>query len=182
MSRVALFGGSFNPPHVGHLLGAAYVLATQPVDEVWLLPAHVHPFGKRLAPFPARVQLCGMVAATFARGVQVCPIEAELPGDGRTIDTLRALTARHPDHAFRLVIGSDLLAETPHWKQWDEVEALAPPIVLARGGFPSARAVGPVLPEVSSSEVREGLAAGRDVAALVPREVLAGIAALGLYR
>src|SRR4051812_50183501 len=57
--EIALFGGSFDPPHVGHLLAAAYVLATEPVGELWLVPVNEHPFGKRLAaPFEHRAALC----------------------------------------------------------------------------------------------------------------------------
>ena len=56
--HVALIGGSFNPPHVGHLLAAHFVRATEPVDEVWLVPADEHPFGKPLAPFEHRLRMC----------------------------------------------------------------------------------------------------------------------------
>jgi len=59
MPEIALFGGSFDPPHVGHLLAAAYVLATEPVDELWLVPVFEHPLGKKpAAPFEHRVELC----------------------------------------------------------------------------------------------------------------------------
>ena len=58
MPEIALFGGSFDPPHVGHLLAAAYVLATEPVDELWLVPVFEHPLGKKpAAPFEHRVEL-----------------------------------------------------------------------------------------------------------------------------
>ena len=59
--QVALLGGSFNPPHVGHLLAAQYVRATQGVDEVWLMPAYRHPFGKALESFEHRVRMCELL-------------------------------------------------------------------------------------------------------------------------
>ena len=59
--HVALLGGSFNPPHVGHLLAAHYVRATQGVDEVWLMPAYHHPFGKALADFEHRAAMCELL-------------------------------------------------------------------------------------------------------------------------
>ena len=68
MPEIALFGGSFDPPHVGHLLAAAYVLATEPVDELWLVPVFEHPLGKKpAAPFEHRVELCERLATLAAR-------------------------------------------------------------------------------------------------------------------
>ncbi|HWV38194.1 MAG TPA: nicotinate (nicotinamide) nucleotide adenylyltransferase [Vulgatibacter sp.] len=180
--RVALYGGSFNPPHVGHLLVAAYVLATGGVDEIWLLPSHRHPFGKQLAPFDDRVAMCRLLASYFAKGVSVSTIEEELGGAGFTIDTVRALIARHPDHAFRLVVGSDILDEAPKWRDFAELERLAPLLVVARGGHPHPRAQGPVMPPVSSTEVRERLAEGRGADRLVPRAVLDYIRKDALYQ
>ena len=66
--EVALLGGSFNPPHVAHLMAAYWALATQGVSEVWLLPAYRHPFGKQLEPFEDRLRMCRLAAAAI-RGV-----------------------------------------------------------------------------------------------------------------
>src|SRR5512142_3080150 len=96
--EIALLGGSFNPPHVAHLMAAYWALATQGVAEVWLLPSYRHPFGKALAPFEDRVRMCEL-AASALRGVHVCTAEAELAGDpdvGKTARTLEHLTAKHP--------------------------------------------------------------------------------------
>lgn len=180
--KIALYGGSFNPPHVGHLLVVSYVLATADVDEVWLMPAFSHPFGKALAPFVDRVSMCYRLAAMFKSGVSVTSVESELGGEGRTIDTLEHLIRRQPNHSFRLVIGSDILDEAPKWKAFDKIKQLAPPIVVARGGHPHPEAQGPAMPEVSSTEVRRRLAVGEGAGALVPRTVLEYIEARGLYR
>lgn len=169
--RIALLGGSFNPPHVGHLMNAYYVLATQPVDRVWLLPVFRHPFEKKLAPFEDRVRMCELAASRFAGGIEVSRAEAEAPGTGRTIETLEYLLGKHPEHAFSLVIGSDILPERTKWKSFDRIEQLARVIVVSRSGFPAPEATGPALPEVSSSEVRDRLTKGLDVSALLPREV-----------
>ena len=77
---IALLGGSFNPPHVAHLMVAYWTLATQDVREVWLLPSYRHPFGKDLAPFDDRVAMCEL-AARALRGVAVCTAERELADD-----------------------------------------------------------------------------------------------------
>lgn len=181
--RIALYGGSFNPPHVGHLLVTSYVLATADIDEVWLMPSYRHPFGKELAPFVDRVEMCGRLAQLFRRGVAVTSVESEVPGEGRTVDTLEYLVERHPTCSFRLVIGSDILGDVPKWKAWDRVQELAPPLPVARGGHPHVDAKGPEMPAVSSTEVRELIAAGAAGAEkLVPRTVLEYVQARGLYR
>jgi nicotinate-nucleotide adenylyltransferase len=190
--EVALLGGSFNPPHVSHLMAAYWTLATQGVSEVWLLPSWKHPFGKQLAPFEDRVKMCELAAAAL-RGVHVCPVEAELKDDpnvGRTARTLEHLKEKHPDRRFALVLGSDVLPETGKWYRFDRVKELARIVVVRRQGYPvpvqperaaERRVEGPDLPQVSSSAIRERLADGRDVAGLVPARVLEYIRERKLY-
>ncbi|HLV60300.1 MAG TPA: nicotinate (nicotinamide) nucleotide adenylyltransferase [Fredinandcohnia sp.] len=181
--RVALFGGAFDPPHVGHLLVTAYVLATEEVDRVWLMPAYAHAFDKKMSPFPHRLEMCLILANLFRKGVDATSVESEIGGKGYTVDTIRFLQARYPSFQFHLVIGSDILAETHAWKDFDAIEKLAPPIVVPRAGHPHPRAAGkPAMPDVSSTEVRRRLVAGEDVSHLVPREIRAYIEAAGLYR
>ncbi|MBI5549476.1 MAG: nicotinate (nicotinamide) nucleotide adenylyltransferase [Deltaproteobacteria bacterium] len=180
--RIALLGGSFNPPHVGHLMNAYYVLATREVDRVWLMPVFRHPFAKRLAPFEDRVRMCELAAARFSGGIEVSRVEAEAPGSGRTVETLDHLIGKYPEHQFSLVIGTDILPERSKWKDFDRIERMAAIIVVPRAGFPAPGVVGPALPEVSSTEIREKLARAQDVSALVPREVLAYARERGLYR
>lgn len=185
--HVALFGGSFNPPHVGHLLAAAYVRAVAPVDAVWLMPAFQHRFGKPLAPFEDRLALCSRLVADL-RGVEVTSVEADVAADGRTLLTVEHLQRLHPGHRFSLVIGSDLLTELPRWYRHEELLQKVGLVVLGRAGFDASGAIFPgsyftgvKLPEVSSTEVRARLADGRDVSALVPRGVLEEIRSRGLY-
>jgi nicotinate-nucleotide adenylyltransferase len=181
--HVALLGGSFNPPHVAHVMAAWWALSTQPVDEVWLLPAFVHPFGKALAPFEDRVRMCEL-AVRAVRGAFVCAAEAELAGDplaGKTARTLEHLVTKHPGHRFSLVVGADILPDTPKWYRWDRVRELAGVIVIGREGWPAVEGA-PMLPAISSSAIRERLARGQDVAGLVPRKVLAYVRERGLYQ
>jgi len=179
--RIALLGGSFNPPHVGHLMNAYYVLATCEVDRVWLMPVHQHPFAKELAPFEDRVRMCELAAARFSGGIEVTRVEAEAPAGSKTIDVLELLIARHPEHHFSLVIGTDILPERSKWKQFDRIEKLVEVIVIQRTGYPSPLGRGPALPEVSSTEVRRRLERGEDVSELVPREVVGYVRERGLY-
>ncbi|MFM2154066.1 MAG: hypothetical protein RL199_2501 [Pseudomonadota bacterium] len=186
--RIALFGGSFHPPHVGHLLAAVYVRAVAPVDEVWLMPADRHAFGKELAPFDDRVALCEAMA-TLVPGGRVSRVEQEVGAGGRTLPVVEALVRRHPEHTFRLVVGTDVVSDLPKWYRADRLIALAPLIVLGRGGHPVDLALVPpgstllsgvVLPEVSSTLVRQRLAAGADVSELVPGVVREAMARRGL--
>jgi len=179
--EVALLGGSFNPPHVGHLVAAHFVRATQSVDELWLLPAFRHPFGKELAPFEHRVRMCQALCADASGWLKVSEAERDVQGEGRTVDTLEHLAARHPDHRFTLVIGSDILRDLPKWKAFDRIRELAKVLVLQRAGYPAKEAFGPPLVQVSSSEIRSALARGELPVELVPRAVLAYARANGLY-
>ncbi|HTP51556.1 MAG TPA: nicotinate (nicotinamide) nucleotide adenylyltransferase [Anaeromyxobacteraceae bacterium] len=183
MRETALLGGSFNPPHVAHLMAAYWALATQGASEVWLLPSFRHPFGKELAPFEDRVRMCKLAAAAI-RGVHVCTAEADLEGDphvGTTARTLEHLVERHPRRRFALVIGADILATTDKWYRFDRVRELARIIVVGRAGHEGPPGA-PALPAVSSTEVRERLGRGEDVSALVPARVLAYVKERGLYR
>jgi nicotinate-nucleotide adenylyltransferase len=181
--QVAILGGSFNPPHVAHLMVAYWVLATQGAREAWLLPSYRHPFGKELAPFDDRVRMCEL-AARGVRGVAVCTAERELADDphvGKTARTLEHLVAKHPDTDFALVVGADILPDTPKWWRWDRVTELARVIVVGREGFPEV-AGAPSFPAVSSTDIRARLAKGEDVSGLLPRQVREYVEERGLYR
>jgi nicotinate-nucleotide adenylyltransferase len=163
-------------------MAAYWVLETQDVSEVWLLPTFRHAFGKDLAPWPDRVRMCEL-AARAVRGLHVCTAEAELEGDplvGKTVRTLEHLAAKHPTYVFSLVVGADVLAEAHKWYRWDRVRALARIVVVGRQGH--AEVAGPSLPAISSTEIRARVARGEDVSALVPRRVLAYLRERGLYR
>lgn len=178
--HVALFGGSFNPPHVGHQLAALYVLETAPVDALWLLPCYQHAFDKALEPFAHRVAMCEAMGKALGPRVRVETIEAQLGGPSRTLITVKALRAAYPEHRFSLMIGSDLTTERQSWYGADELIALIDFIVVGReGADPTA---GVAMPAVSSTEVRQRLLAGQPVNAFVPRDVLAVINEAKLYR
>ena len=179
--RVAIYGGSFNPPHLAHQLAITCVLATARVDEVWMVPTFKHPFDKALAPFADRARMCELALQPFAAGkVRVDRIEEELGGDSYTLRTIRALQERHPTNDFAIVIGADLVAERERWHGWPELSRLVPFIVVGRQGAPATG--GLELPAISSTLVRERVARGESVDVLVAAAVVDYVAAHGLYR
>ncbi len=174
---LGVFGGSFDPPHAGHVLFVAYALAVAPIERVLIVPTFQHPFGKNMAPYDDRVAMCERAFAAF-RPVEISRIEEELGGGSFTIRTVEALAARLPGTALRLLIGADVMPETPRWREFDRIAAIAPPFVVGRG---ADEIEGLALPAVSSTDVRARYRAGESVGRAVPREVDAYVRAHGLY-
>jgi len=188
--RIALLGGSFNPPHMGHQMVCLYLLEAEQFDRVWLVPCYRHAFSKPLETFERRLKMCRLCAEPFAGRVEVSGIEKQLADGGvnRTIDTLHSLDSQYPKKEFTLVIGSDILAEAPSWKGFDEIRARYPVLVLRRAGHEiESREEGlryskTVFIEMSSTGIRDRLGRGESVAGLVPSSVLEYIEDEGLYR
>jgi nicotinate-nucleotide adenylyltransferase len=178
--EVAVFGGSFDPPHLAHVLAVAAVLALTDVERVLVVPTFVHPFGKALAPFGHRVRMCELAFADVAR-VEVSSIESALDPPSYSVRTLEALSVLYPDHTLRLVVGSDLAPEFCRWRDHERIAELAPLLVLGRAGHPYEGAVECGLPDVSSTSVRTQLRDGaRDVFGL-PLAVGRYVREFGLY-
>ena len=185
--EVALFGGSFDPPHVGHVFAVAYVLSTG-FDRALVVPTLSHAFGKPLAPFEHRLAMTRIAMDEF-RSAEVSNVEQFLGSPSRTLRTLKHLQQAHPEYRLSLVVGADVYRDREKWLGYDEIERLAPPFVLGRAGFEDERVPAPVLPDVSSTKVRELLAGtpgdrtGRpELGRTVPRGVLAYIEEHDLYR
>lgn len=181
---VGVFGGSFNPPHVAHVLAATYVLSCCDVDRILVIPTYQHPFAKALTPFEDRLEMCRRAFAELAH-VEVSPLEEQLGGESKTVRTLEHLHSAHPDWRMRLIVGSDVVHEMDRWWSPDRVRELAPPIVLARLGVappPGLESAPQMLPEVSSTMIRAALARGEPEDAVLPRSVRAWIVSRGLYR
>jgi nicotinate-nucleotide adenylyltransferase len=182
--RVALYGGSFNPPHHCHVLVATWALCRGGVDEVWLLPAAGHAFGKQLESFELRCLMLEKAVAHLGPRVKVERIEDSLPKPSYTVDTLSALLSREPLE-LTLVLGTDAYAERHKWKQWARIEELLENrvIVVGREGHP-VEGTSPdiVLPDLSSTEVRKRVAANEPIWWLVPPSVEEQIRTHDLYQ
>jgi len=180
--RVALLGGSFNPPHIAHQMICLWALSSGRADQVWLVPCFQHAFNKELLSFEHRYRMCELAAEIFDDPrIRVSDVERAMGGESRTLHTLQRLTAEHPKHRFALLIGADILAEKDSWYRFDEIERMVDLLVLGRQGYQ-----GPddavVLPAISSTEVRARLADERSVSHLLPAGVLGYIKDHRLYR
>lgn len=187
--KIAIYGGSFNPPHIAHQLVATHVLSTCDVDELWFMPTYQHMLGKQLVSYDHRVEMVRLMAKLFGNRASVSRAEQRLakqPGfeGSATIHLVRYVTEEWPTDQFRLIIGSDLLDQFKTWGGHEEIAERAPLIVVDRAGYGTAKGIGRhklVLPDVSSTLVKDAYARGDDVENLVPREVLAYMRQHSLY-
>ena len=183
--KIAILGGSFNPPHVAHLLAAVWVLSTRPVDQLWFMPVGEHTFGKELESFEHRWAMTRLAIAPLGEHARATDVENRLGGPSRTVDTMAHLASRHPTDDFSLVIGADILQERHSWKKWDVLEKDYGFHVLGRDGYvvPPGYGVSVVLPDISSTAIRERLRLGEidGCSGWMNRDVLDYIAAHRLF-
>ena len=199
MERLGLLGGTFNPPHLGHLVCATDALDQLGLDRVLLVPVHTPPH-KVLADDPGverRVELCEAAVAEDPR-LAVSRVDADAPGPSFTVDTLRRLHARRPEDQLTFIVGGDMAHSLPSWRQPEAVLELAELGVAEREevrrtdiaqrlaglrGVPERiRFFAMPRLDISSSLVRARVAAGRPIRYLVPDGVAAAIDRAGLYR
>jgi nicotinate-nucleotide adenylyltransferase len=190
-TRLGIFGGTFDPPHIGHLATAVEVRSILALDEVWMVVAN-EPWQKApgRAVTPARHRFALVEAAvTGLDGVLASSIEIDRGGPSYTIDTLEYLDNQRPEAEVVVVLGADAAAGLPTWHRADELRESATFAVVERPGL-----VAPGPPEgwrcthvavprldVSSSQLRARIAAGRPIDVLVPPAAIARIEELRLY-
>lgn len=194
--KIALLGGSFNPPHICHTFIGCYVLSTTEIDQLWLVPCYRHAFGKRLESFEHRFAMCRQAIEPLKEPrVAVSSVERERRGTSWTIDTVRYLRRQYPEHQFLWVIGSDVLADLEKWRGIDELLTLIEFLVVPRAGsthmLTSPRmnirrdlieSTDFQLPDISSSLIRQRVQAGQPITHLVSRPVAGYIEKHQLYR
>jgi nicotinate-nucleotide adenylyltransferase len=151
---IGVFGGSFDPPHLGHLLAAVYALKVFELDEVWFVPAHRHAFHKTMSPFEKRVRMLRKLIEHLGPRFKVSTVERDIRSDGKMLNTLLALRKKHKHVHFSLVIGSDILKQRKKWYRFGEIEKRFMVLVVPRG---TSLRGGIAIPEVSSSEIRQRL-------------------------
>jgi nicotinate-nucleotide adenylyltransferase len=204
--NIGLFGGTFDPPHIGHLIVAQDAALALGLDRILFIPAAQppHKLERVVTPAALRARMLDLAVAGDPR-YGVDRLELERPGPSYSVDTLRALRERSPDVSWTLLVGADQYADFATWRSPQEISRLARVAVLSRGlaaqsaAEPGRPAAGPAAPavtelaaggvqvvvtriDISSTEVRGRVAAGLPIRYLVPAAVETFIGAAGLYR
>lgn len=185
---VGLLGGSFDPIHHGHLLVAQAVLEGLGLESLRFVPAREQPF-KRGRHGATAEQRATMVALAIADEPRFALERAELdrPGPSYTVDTLRGLKAREPDLDLVLLVGADAAGELSAWHEALEIPRLARVAAFARAGTPAPtgpwiwRTLAVPAIDISATEVRERVRAGKTIRWWVPEAVARYVAAERLY-
>lgn len=180
MKRVALFGGSFNPIHKGHLALAKELCDKEELDEFWFMVSPMNPFKQNMELLDdnTRLELVKLAIADDARLV-ACDFEFSLPRPSYTYHTLQALKEAFPDTQFILIIGGDNWVKFPHWYKSKEILEMVDVWVYPRPGyntdpitFPEhVRQISAPLFNYSSTDVRAAIKAHQDASDMLPAAV-----------
>ena len=189
--RIGVFGGTFDPPHIGHLLLAESARDALDLSEVWFVPARVPPHKQRRRVTPAATRVALLTAALRGTGFRLDPQELARRGPSYTVDTLETYRARHPRASLHLLMGADSLLDLPTWRDPARLLALARAAVAARPGFDVRRVPAALrrnvdwIPNppvaIASRDLRARVREGRSIRFQVPAAVLALVSRLGLY-
>jgi nicotinate-nucleotide adenylyltransferase len=199
--RIGVFGGTFDPVHLAHLIIAEQCHEQAKLHAVWFIPAArpPHKQGRTITPFAHRVEMLALAIAGNP-AFRIDELEKDRAGSSYTVDTLTKLRQQHPGAEFWLILGSDCLPDLPHWREPARIAELTGFLVWERPGWPSwpteklraalglpasqairhCTAHGPLV-DISSSDVRRRAAEGRSLRYLVPRAVQCYIETHHLY-
>jgi nicotinate-nucleotide adenylyltransferase len=202
MQRIGVFGGTFDPVHLAHLIMAEQCREQGQLDQVWFVPAArpPHKQDRPCTPFAQRVEMLALAIAGQP-AFQVEELEKDRPGPSYTADTLAELRRQHPEDVFFLLVGSDTLADLPHWYEPVRVIEAAGLLIWVRPNWPALSASelrthlqlpesvplslqvvrGPSI-DISSSDLRQRASTGRSLRYLVPRAVECYLQERHLYR
>ena len=197
--RLGVYGGTFNPVHYGHLLAAEQCREQCRLDEVWFVPASVPPHKPHdaIAPGAQRAEMLELATAGHPR-FRVSRIELDRDGPSFTVDTLQQIAGEEPARELYLLVGGDMLADLPTWREPARILELAEVLVVNRGRRePDPRIVTSSLGDhvadrfqvvsmpgidLSASDIRKRVQAGRSVRFMTPRAVEMYIHQHELYR
>lgn len=172
MSQTAVFGGTFNPFHIGHYEILSALCGSEKFDKVLLVPDRIPPHKKHVQSVPDtdRIEMCRIVCEDFDKA-QLCLIEFEREGKSYTVDTVKALKRAFPADDFFIACGGDMIKTLDTWYRFDELKTLASFVAFNRGndeGFlanverlrglgAQITVFGNAVTEISSTELREGV-------------------------
>ncbi|HZK95709.1 MAG TPA: nicotinate (nicotinamide) nucleotide adenylyltransferase [Prolixibacteraceae bacterium] len=178
--RIAIFSGSFNPIHNGHLAIARETLAQDAADELWFLVSPQNPLKKNIDLFPETDRLTMVkLAIQNENGMKASDFEFHLPRPTYTINTLEKLRENYPEHQFKLLIGGDNLVIFHKWVEYKRITDEFGLIVYPRpefnieniSKFPNTTIISAQLIDLSATEIREKLVKGESIKGMVPEKV-----------
>jgi nicotinate-nucleotide adenylyltransferase len=200
--RMGVFGGTFDPVHVGHLTMAEQCREQAGLDQVRFVPAArpPHKLDRIVSSFADRIEMLRLAVAGHPSFV-IDDLEGTRPGPSFTVDTLEALAAAYPGTTFELILGGDTLGDLPGWRDPVRILEVADLLIVRRPGYASVtpdqlraslhlpssarlrcREIDSPLVDISSHELRQRVAAGRSVRYWTPRAVECYIETHKLYR
>lgn len=189
--KTGLFFGSFNPIHIGHLIIANYMAGFTGLNEVWLVVSPHNPLKSKdsLSNMYDRLEMAKLATETSDQ-IKVSDIEFNLPQPSYTIDTLAYLQEKYPGKTFALIMGADNLASFKKWKNYEVILKNYEIYVYPRPGVdltewknhPSVKITDTPQMDISSTFIRKGIAAGKNVQYFVPDKVLSFIESKNMYR
>ena len=192
--KVGIMGGTFDPIHIGHLIAAQCAYEQSGLDEVWFMPTNVPPH-KQQAPGATPEQRWDMVCQAVEGQPNFRPLDIELQKGGvsYSIDTVKLLKQQYPGIHFSYIIGADMVQYLPKWYKFDELVQLISFIGLQRPGYDldadklpeqvrqAVNLASMPLMEISSTYIRERVAAGKSIRYMVPDRVYDFIEESGIY-
>ncbi|KPC74691.1 nicotinate-nucleotide adenylyltransferase [Laceyella sacchari] len=191
--RVGIFGGTFDPIHLGHLILAEQAREVAALDQVWFIPAAEppHKLDKRISASNHRVNMVRL-AIQHHPCFQLSTMELERKGPSYTHDTVRMLSEAHPDAQFYLLVGADMVKDLPNWYKIKEILQSVQVIGLGRPGVEVESLPvyvknrlhwipDPTLTNISSTMIRQRLSQGKSARYLVPDAVYQYMKEHGLY-
>jgi nicotinate-nucleotide adenylyltransferase len=188
--QIGLYFGSFNPPHIGHMAIANYILEFGPIDELWFVVSPQNPHKEKASLIQSRTRL-EMVRVAIGKfpNMRISDVEFYLPQPSFTINTLVHLEEKFPEYEFCLIMGMDNLQSFKKWRAWETILENYKLLVYPRPGFDVAELaehknvelVDAPLMEISSSFIRKSLKSKKNIRFFLPPEVVAMIDEEGLY-
>ncbi|MFH1729693.1 MAG: nicotinate (nicotinamide) nucleotide adenylyltransferase [Pseudomonadota bacterium] len=189
--NIAIFGGSFDPPHMGHLFVSLYVYTCFNIDETWILPCFSHPLEKKYSSsYNDRLKMCKLAFSNLKKNkIKVLDTERKLASSDKknyTIDTVQYLKKQNSNNEFYLIIGDDILNEAYKWKDFEQLSKLVNIILIKRHLKIKKRNENFTnfalqMPKVSSSNIRELIFENIEIDGLVCNEVKKYIKEKKLY-
>jgi nicotinate-nucleotide adenylyltransferase len=185
--RIGIFGGTFDPIHLGHLAAARAARECAQLDKVLFVPSATPPHrGPAVADPQQRLEMTRL-AIDDEKGFEVSDVEVRRDGVSYTVDTLRQLHRMHPEDELFLIIGGDAAKLFDTWREPGEVRRLASLIIVTRPGSGAPSGTSDIVcerptPDVSASLLRRRLAHGQPVTDMLPQAVADYVAGKGLYR